>query len=357
MRRPLALGLALGSLALLSAAGASSQLGAKHVQAAQTWSVQVGADIAGGPVSGNWYYPNVTTINVGDTVSWTFPSVEPHGVSFDNGHQPAVYELGLVPLPTGDVDLTGAALPLPGPTPPTVFDPAAQLNSGIPTDPPDQRQPFTLTFNTAGVFAYVCPVHGPPMSGTIIVQPAGSALSETPDKEKARGQAQVDAANAAAAAEAQSGGPSGPPQPGPTQLADGSTLYPVTAGASSGSSDGSALQFLPGNLTVHQGDTITFTGADPTEIHTVSFLSGAAAPPVIDVRPQPSGPPQIVIPAAIIVPSGGTTYDGTGIVNSGILFPGSTFTLTITAPPGTYEFRCLLHGDAPQNMKGTITVQ
>src|SRR6185437_15856536 len=104
MRRPLALGLALGSLALLSAAGASSQLGAHHAQAAQTWSVQVGADIAGGPVSGNWYYPNVTTINVGDTVSWTFPSVEPHGVSFDNGHEPAVYELGLVPLPTGDAD-------------------------------------------------------------------------------------------------------------------------------------------------------------------------------------------------------------------------------------------------------------
>ncbi len=358
MRRPLALGLALGSLALLSAAGASSQLGAPHARAAQTWSVQVGADIAGGPVSGNWYYPNVTTINVGDTVSWTFPSVEPHGVSFDNGHEPAVYEMGFNPLPSGDVDLSAAAFPLPGPNPPTVFDPAAQLNSGIPTDPPDQRQPFTLTFNNAGVFSYVCPVHGPPMSGTIIVQPAGSTLSETPDQEKARGQALIAAANAAAAAQAEGGAPPGPPQPGPTQLASGATLHPVTAGASGGDFTGSVLQFLGGqNLTVHQGDVVTFTGADPSEIHTVTFLSGAEPPPFLDVRPQPSGPPQIVIPAAVVVPAGGTTYSGTGTLNSGILFPGSTFTVTINAPPGTYEYVCLLHGGAPQNMKGTITVQ
>ncbi len=200
MRRPLALGLALGSLALISAAGASSQLGTPYARAAQTWSVQVGADIPlgpgpGGPVSGNWFYPNVVTINAGDTVSWTFPSVEPHGVTFDNGHTPTVADM-TTPLPDGSIDLTGSLLPVPGPTPPTVFDPAAQLSSGVPTDPPDQRQPFTLTFNAAGVWAYDCPIHGPAMSGTIIVQPSGSALSETPDKEKARGQADLAAATA-----------------------------------------------------------------------------------------------------------------------------------------------------------------
>jgi plastocyanin len=352
MRRPLALGLALGSLALLSAAGASSQLGAPHARAAQTWSVQVGADIGGGPVSGNWFFPNVVTINVGDTVSWTFPSVEPHGVAFDNGHEPTLFDQGLVPQPNGDVDLTQGFIPHPGPTPPTTFDPTAQLGSGVPTDPPDQRQPFTLTFNTAGVFAYDCPVHGPPMSGTIIVQPAGSQLSETPDKEKARGQADLAAATAAA-----QGGPPPFAQPGPVALASGATLYPVTAGAQV-TNGVDILQFLGGqNITVHQGDVITFTGADPSEIHTVTLTSGAAPPDLIDVRPQPAGPPQIVIPALVAQPSGGNVYDGTGYLNSGILFPGSTFTLTVNAPPGTYEYICLLHGGAPQNMKGTITVQ
>lgn len=316
--------------------------------------MQAGADIPiapgtpGGPVSGNWYFPSVVTINAGDTVSWTFPSVEPHGVTFDNGHTPAVADM-VSPLPDGSVDLTGSLLPVPGPNPPTVFDPAAQLSSGVPTDPPDQRQPFTLTFNTAGVFAYDCPVHGRAMSATVIVQPAGSALSETPDKEKARGQAELTSASAAL---------QGPPPPAqaPYGLPGGSSVLAVNAGAQI-SLGVSILQFFPGDITVRQGDTIAFTGADPSEIHTVTFTSGAEPPPFLDVRPQPSGPPQIVFPAMVASPQGGTTYNGTGYLNSGILDPGQTFFVTITAPPGTYEYVCLLHGGAPQNMKGTITVQ
>ncbi len=356
MRRPLALGLALGSLALISAAGASSRLGTHPALAAQTWNVQAGADIAGGIVSGNWYFPNVVTVNVGDTVSWTFPSAEPHGVSFDNGHTPTVFEMGFAPLPNGEIDVGAPNFPFPpGPNPPTVFDPTQQINLPVSQDPPDQRKPMTLTFNTAGVFSYDCPIHGPAMPGTIIVQAAGSTLSETPDKEKARGQADLVAATAAATAAASAGGPP-IPQPGPVALSNGSTLYPVTAGVQI-TNGVSALQFLGGNITVHQGDTVTFTVADPSEIHTVTFTSGAPPPDLVDVRPQPAGPPQIVFPAMVAQPQGGNSYDGTGFLNSGILFPGSTFTLTINAPPGTYQYRCLLHGGAPQNMTATITVQ
>jgi len=354
MRRPLALGLALGSLALLSAAGASSRLGTHPALAAQTWNVQVGADIPiapgtpGGPVSGNWYFPNVVTVNAGDTVSWTFPSANPHGVTFDNGHTPKVADM-INPLPDGSLDLTGTLLPVPGPTPPSVFDPAAQLSSGVPTDPPDQRHPFTMTFNTPGVWTYECPIHGAQMWGQIIVQPTGSALSETPDKESARGQADL----AAAAASLQ--GP--PPEPvPPLALSSGSSLVAVTVGAQI-SRGVSVLQFLPGDITVHSGDTVAFTGADPSEIHTVTFTSGAEPPPFLDVRPQPAGPPQIVFPAMVANPVGGQVYDGTGYLNSGILFPGQTFAVTINAPPGTYQYVCLLHGGAPQNMRGTITVQ
>ncbi|HZQ35459.1 MAG TPA: hypothetical protein VFD32_05965, partial [Dehalococcoidia bacterium] len=319
MRRPLAFGLALGSLALISAAGASSQLGAPHARAAQTWSVQVGADLPlgpgpGGPVSGNWFFPNVVTISSGDTVSWTFPSANPHGVAFDNGHTPTVADQGFKPLPSGEIDLTAGLLPVPGPNPPTVFDPAAQLSSGVPTDPPDQRQPFTLTFSTPGVWSYECPVHGSQMSGLVIVQPSGSALSETPDQEKARGQADLAAGMAALE------GPPPSPVP-PLALPGGSSLTAVTAGAQVARGI-SVLQFLPGDITVNRGDTIVFTGADPSEIHTVTLTSGAEPPPFLDIRPQPAGPPQIVFPAMVAQPVGGNTYDGTGYLNSGLLFPG-----------------------------------
>src|SRR5581483_8571282 len=139
-------------------------------------------------------------------------------------------------------------------------------------------------------------------------------------------------------------------------LPGGSSLTAVTAGAQVARGI-SVLQFLPGDITVNRGDTIVFTGADPSEIHTVTLTSGAEPPPFLDIRPQPAGPPQIVFPAMVAQPVGGNTYDGTGYLNSGLLFPGQTFALTITAPPGSYQYVCLLHGSAPQNMVGTITVQ
>ena len=54
-------------------------------------------------------------------------------------------------------------------------------------------------------------------------------------------------------------------------------------------------------------------------------------------------------------PSGGTTYDGSALVNSGPLMPGQSFSLTFTKA-GTYTYHCLFHDDT-ENMIGTITVQ
>ena len=85
------------------------------------------------------------------------------------------------------------------------------------------------------------------------------------------------------------------------------------AGAGVSSKD-EAIQvnaFLPRDLTVDEGDSITWH-LNSGEFHTVTFLSGAAAPPLIVVG---SGGPQLN-PAAV-APSGGPTYDGTGIANSG----------------------------------------
>jgi len=104
--------------------------------------------------------------------------------------------------------------------------------------------------------------------------------------------------------------------------------------------------FLPRNLTVDVGDSITWTVASG-EFHTVTFLSGAAAPPLITAGPN--GPE--FNPAAV-APSGGPTYDGTGIANSGLLFTGQKYSLGFTQA-GTYAFRCLVHA----GMNGIVHVQ
>jgi hypothetical protein len=97
--------------------------------------------------------------------------------------------------------------------------------------------------------------------------------------------------------------------------------------------------------------------------HTVSF-----GPPALLKKlqqsfivpvPQTSGPPLLTLNPRVALPSGGTTYSGTGFVNSGILPltlpPGSTappsFTLTFTKA-GTYPYVCLVH----PGMDATITV-
>jgi plastocyanin len=106
-----------------------------------------------------------------------------------------------------------------------------------------------------------------------------------------------------------------------------------------------ANAFLPGSLTVDVGDSITWH-LDSGEFHTVTFLSGAAAPPFVTIGPN--GPD--LNPAAI-VPSGGPTYDGSGIANSGLLVKGQQWTLGFTKA-GTYPFLCLIHA----GMTGTVTV-
>jgi plastocyanin len=113
------------------------------------------------------------------------------------------------------------------------------------------------------------------------------------------------------------------------------------------------MQFLNGDITVRRGDTVVWAMADPFEEHTVTFTSGATPPAVAEPRPQPAGPPALVVPADVAGPAGGDTYTGEGYVNSGILGPGATFALRFDAPPGTYEYLCLLH----REMKAQITVE
>src|SRR5262245_28691528 len=108
-----------------------------------------------------------------------------------------------------------------------------------------------------------------------------------------------------------------------------------------------AQAFLPTFITINKGDTITWTtGAD--FVHTVTFVSGGQAPPVVTVEGN-----TVVQPAETAFPSGGPNYDGTGLVNSGLLEgKDKTFSLRFTKA-GTYDYICLLH----PGMRGQVAVQ
>ena len=146
---------------------------------------------------------------------------------------------------------------------------------------------------------------------------------------------------------------------------DGSHLWRVRVAGMDEENLIDTQAFFPKELTINAGDAILFEFPTPPGFHTVTFLSGAEAPPLIipdetGATPEaspPAGPPTLIINPQAAFPSGATTYDGKGYVNSGldvIRLPGDPpFNLTFTTP-GTYEYQCIPHGVV---MKATVVVQ
>jgi plastocyanin len=114
-------------------------------------------------------------------------------------------------------------------------------------------------------------------------------------------------------------------------------------------------RFLPGDVTIDQGDTVTWQ-ANATEIHTVTFIDGGT----------PQAPPPAFNPAdpTQLTPQGGDTMAAHTYFNSGLLTTGSSFppipvpvvhSYTLTFPQvGTFTYYCLVHGVM---MRGVVHVQ
>jgi plastocyanin len=322
--------LCLGVTAVLLGTGAVSAQ-----SAAQRWEVQVSGADPTGTFMAQGFYPGPLVIRAGDTVTWRWAmSPAPHTVTFNAGRPPLA---DIMPGPgPGELMLGPASFPT-GPTGPNAtFDGSVQASSGIPGDP---DATYSLTFTRPGLYGYVCALH-PGMRAEIEVREAGASLPETPAQARARGQATIGALIDKMKTDVAMFRP-----------ASGAGIHTAVAGLGNGFG-ASYIQFLPGDVTVRRGDTVVWTMPDPFEIHTVTFLSGAAPPDFIEPRPQPSGPPQLVIPSSIVAPSGGSTYTGQGIVNSGILGNGASFILRFDASPGAYEYVCLIH----PTMRATVTV-
>lgn len=143
------------------------------------------------------------------------------------------------------------------------------------------------------------------------------------------------------------------------------------------------LDYFSRNVTVHQGQVVTWQMANFTEPHTVTILPGN-----IPFGPQSEGLFNKLFPGAnggpdaddpgsrniallvnqyvqhncgnsVYAPAtGACSYNGKSVVNSGFLISGAQgarpqFAVRIDAAPGVYHYFCLIHGPA---MSGTITV-
>ncbi|CAA9274925.1 MAG: hypothetical protein AVDCRST_MAG77-3369 [uncultured Chloroflexi bacterium] len=326
LARPLAIMALVGALAPTTAVGQGT---------GRAWEVQVSAveEALGGEFEAMAYFPGSLVIHAGDTVRWRFEAV--HTVTFPAG-RPAPPRT--VPGPgLGEATLGPVHFPAGG----AVYDGSEPVNSGRPLFVPPEAFAYELTFPLPGVHGYVCLLH-PGMRGEVTVLPAGAPLPETPEQARARGEATVAPLLALARADAAA-----------ARLEATSGVHAALAGVANGNG-ASAKLFLPGDLTVKRGDTVVWTRADAFDSHTVTFPGPGNAPPAfVEVRPQPSGEFLFVQPAASRSRSPGNNYAGEGLANSGILMsPGGTYLLRFDAPPGTYEYLCLLHPE----MKGSVTV-
>ena len=111
----------------------------------------------------------------------------------------------------------------------------------------------------------------------------------------------------------------------------------ATIGAQSDDLGRQALAFLPNEIWIHAGESITWTMA-ANEAHTVTFLtSGQIRPPFTFECPG--------------FTAGFATFDGSACATSGLLFQGDKFTVVFPVA-GNFKLVCLVHSD----MTGTIHV-
>jgi plastocyanin len=303
--------------------------------AANTFNVAAGTESGDTTVQVNAYAPNSIRVNVGDTVTWTIQSTEFHTVSFLGGAAPPDFvQAG----PDGVFINPQAAFPTPG----TAYNGQGVASSGLIT----KGQTWSLTFTQPGTYGYVCMVH-PFMQGTVNVAPAGQP-ADAPAAVAARGDAQSnrDIATKGVAALASH---------------SGEMLIADMPASSAGSSDPSGVafipRFLPNDLVVHQGDTVTWLWGDPFTPHTVTFLADQQPPDLIVPQPQPGGPPRLSLNPQVLMPAGDPSNYAGGFLNSGfidppMLPPGQAAYAVTFAQPGSYSYLCLLH----EGMMGTVTV-
>lgn len=296
-------------LAVLFALVATKTTLAHSAPKPRIWHAVVGVDSRNHATQGLAFLPGTLWVNVGDTIVWTAESGDIHTITFLEPRQ--------TPPPfTGSpnqVNKVGG----------NIYDGKSYFNSGllsaIPVPETPTSRSYSLTFGVMGDFVYRCLVH-PSMLGIVHVRPAG-AIYPFSQQDYSR---QIQA-------EAQ------------TVLADGRKLAAFATSHSDnhhiilgiGDTLTSVVLFFPSKITVHVGDTITFTSQDAGNAHTVTFGPSPAPANENNAFGNPAD------------------FQGQGLLSSGILFSGQSFNVTFNKA-GTFPFRCLFHDYL--GMTATITV-
>lgn len=302
----------------------------------------------------NGFFRRKVTIHVGDSVRWIFSHRVVHTVTFlaPGQSRPALEQADPTHPYTGFNDSTGApfwfngqpsllippdhAFPQGGPT----TDGTAYHNSGLsaPT-----FAPYKLEFTKKGNYKYICLVH-PGMSGSVKVLPKSATIPSARADKRARIAEFRKAVKRA------------------KHLAN---FHPKQNNVVAGHDSGNVawFRFFPASRTIKAGQSVHFSIASNSEIHTMTFGPQPSADLVL-VEPQPSGPPRLqfnplmFLPSDAVLPPYTGSNHGNGFLNTGIMDtnpqspPPNSIDVTFTNP-GTYTYECTIH----PGMQATIKVQ
>jgi plastocyanin len=283
--------------ALVALAVPATLTGAHVADPPTTWTVQVGSETPNQAIQGMAFLPTDVYVDAGDTVNWAANSAEIHTVTFLASGQP------LQPFsPFNPAHLTRQGS--------SSYDGVSYYNSGILSNVPDSGFPavsdYSLVFPSTGDFTYYCLVHGEMMKGTVHVRPAGTPYPYTQKEYDHESKAQEHAI-----------------------VQDGLDLKQAAMRESDdhrvvvGNDDGTAMlmRFVQSTVVVRVGETVTFASIGMEAPHTVTFGT------------EPANP---------FAPSGDPANFTGGDLNSGIIPPGSSYTVTFKTA-GTFDYICALH--------------
>ena len=279
----------------------------------QTWFVTAGGNLHDQAFQAVNFFTNTITIDQGDSVTWTIG--------------------GLVHTITFFGKRTQPFLPINKPYGGSTYDGNVYTSSGIMF--PGQQ--YTLKFTKPGTYPYECLFHDPEMAGVVIVQNKGAVYPHTQSYYDRQGSiSQHHELDLAVGSLDQF-----PFAHGGTTLAAG-----IAPGLSGGPpANATVLRFLDSDVlndtvSIPVGTTLTWVNEANNEPHTITVPKPGHTPPP---NKNPFAPP-----------SGGNTYDGSHLVNSGPLFPGQSFSLTF-AVKGSFKYYCLIHDGL--GMIGTVVVK
>ena len=281
-------------------------------KSSRTWTVQVGSESSDQAIQGMAFLPENVYINAGDKVTWKANSAEIHTVTFLADGQSLESTQPFNPMdPLAILKQGGDS-----------YDGHAYYNSGVMSNVSDsgftEAKKYTLTFPDTGEFTYYCLVHGMAMKGTVHVRAAGtdypysqSEYDRQAMKQEQKilrdGHKQWDVAR------------------------DQANKHTVIAGTDNGTS--MVMRFVNQDIVVHVGERVAFVNNGMGAPHTVTFGTEPANPFV------PLGDPG--------------SFTG-GDLNSGIIPPDTTYTVTFNKA-GEFDYICALHDF--MGMKGTVEVR